>query len=198
MIDRFSRVIVDTDVCIKLFEYKALDAMRLVFDGIADEVCIHRYLVEEELVSGPIRVHVRELMADGILNMLDPNTVLSQMESVLYHATAMKFAQVHGVDLSKSRCEHMGEVLTVALAKTLGIGILLSDESVLQYEINRVLNTGLDDLRVLRMWDIIHWIMSHPDCGIKRRDAKTIWLASGYHYEMRKRKERFDEAWPTN
>lgn len=79
MIDRFSRVIVDTDVC------------------------IHRYLVEEELVSGPIREHMQELMAEGILCMLDPNTVLSQVESVIYHATAAKFAQVHGVDLSKSR-----------------------------------------------------------------------------------------------
>jgi hypothetical protein len=120
------------------------------------------------------------------------------VETVLYHATARKFAQVHGVDLSKSRCEHMGEVLTVALAKTLGIGLLLSDESVLQTEIDQVLNTGLDDLRVFRMWDIILWIKSHPDCGIRRKDAKIIWLASGYHSEMGKRKAKFDEIWPVN
>ncbi|MDD4096682.1 MAG: hypothetical protein PHP22_10645 [Oscillospiraceae bacterium] len=95
---------------------------------------------------------------------------MNQLERVM--------ADAMGLILSEGRCKHKGEVVSVAMAKTLGIHIFMSNERALQREIDECINIGIDDIRVYRMCDIILWIKENPECGLSRKDAKIIWIGS--------------------
>lgn len=51
----------------------------------------------------------------------------------------------------------------------------MSDERNLQPRINRLLNTGIDDISVFRLKNIILWMKSNPECGFNIQDAKAIF-----------------------
>ncbi len=121
---------------------------------------------------------------------------LSKEQKENYHATCGLLADAMGCDLSGERSEHRGEVLSVAIAKTMSIPIFLSNESRLQREIDDCINTGIDNIRVFRMWDIVLWIRDNPECGLKRKDAKHILLLSCHKRQVDMYKSMFDEKWP--
>jgi len=82
----------------------------------------------------------------------------------------------------------------------LGIGVddyiikpFLPNKRVLQKEIDDCINTGLDDIRVFRMRDIILWIKENQECGLSRKDARYIWLLSFYKHQIDQYKSEFDK-----
>ena len=56
--------------------------------------------------------------------------------------------------------------------------------------IDKLLNTGMDDIRCIRIVDIVNMAKS-GDIALSRKEAKALWVIAG------KKKEEFDEeVWP--
>jgi len=193
---QLEKVIIDTDVCINLARYEKVNALRYVLENIAQNVFVHEYVLQEELLSSACSLEIRRMVEQSKIKSLSPDKDLSASQKANYHAACDLLADAMGCVLSEKRCEHKGEVLSIAIAKTLGIHIFLSNERVLQKEIDDCINTGLDDIRVFRMRDIILWIKENQECGLSRKDAKYIWLLSFDKSRIDHKKTEFDILWP--
>lgn len=83
------------------------------------------------------------------------------------------------------------EILVPACAKTKSIPYFATDERDLQPIIDKILNTGLDDIMCVRIEDVIRRIKSGELGDFKRKDAKALWVLTG------KNKDIFDrDIWP--
>jgi len=83
------------------------------------------------------------------------------------------------------------EVSSLAMAKTLSIPVFFTDERDLQTIIDLNLNTGIDDIKSVRIVDIMNMIKRGDITGFNRKQAKAMWAMSG------KGKGVFDsEVWP--
>ena len=193
---QLEKVIIDADVCINLARYKKANALCCILQNIAQKVYVHEYVLTEELLSSDCSSEIQRLVDEGSIASLAPDKDLTIPERQNYNAISDSFADAMGCVLTGTRCEHKGEVLSVAIAKTLGIHIFLSNERALQKEIDDCINTGLDDIRVFRMRDIILWIKENQECGLSRKDAKHIWLLSFDKHQIDQYKSEFDKLWP--
>ena len=86
--------------------------------------------------------------------------------------------------------KNKGEVCSLAYAKAKGIEIFVTDEKELQPIIDSRLNVGLNDIRCIRIIDIVN-LAKNNEISLSRKIAKLIWIISG------KDKQVFDdEIWP--
>lgn len=193
---QLQKVIIDADVCINLARYKKANALRCILQNIAENVFVHEYVLASELISSDCASEIRRLVDEGCIMTLSAEKDLTITERQNYQASCDLLADAMGCVLAETRCEHKGEIVSIAIAKTLGIHIFLSNERVLQREIDDCINTGLDDIRVFRMQDIILWIKENPQCGLFRKDAKHIWLLSFDKRRIEQYKADFDRFWP--
>lgn len=194
---QLSKVMIDADVCFNLARYQKINALRLVLGNIAQEVYVHEYVFRTELLSSACASEIRRMVEEGMITTLSPDVDLSAVDLQNYQATCALLADAMGVILSEERCKHKGEVVSIAMAKTLGIQIFLSNERALQREVDECINTGIDDIRVFRMCDMILWIKENPECGLSRKDAKVIWIGSFDKCKMDRYKNEFDHTlWP--
>lgn len=182
------KIILDADFCIKVGRFEGLLLLQEIIPVIAQKAYIHKYVYEDEiLIPWSAKQQVRRLIDSGQAELLDESS-FSLTEKVIFTATRdnLKRAMIGTVERGKN----WGEVLSLACAKTLGITIFMSDEGSLQGIINRLLNTGNDyDIQVFRIINLVEWIRDHPEVGITRRTAKTIWIAAG------KSKDSFATIW---
>jgi hypothetical protein len=75
--------------------------------------------------------------------------------------------------------KHRGEIVSLAMAKTLEIPIFMTNEKDLQPIIDSKLNTGATrPIRVFRLIELMFWIKEHPECEIDKREARRIWCGS--------------------
>lgn len=197
------RVMVDADVCINLSVYDKKNALRSVFSNIASKVYFHEYIYEQEIVNSGLKSEIAQLISDGIVEVLKPQSILNGKELANYLATAELLSDSFGVTLQEKtsvRNDHKGEILTIALAKTLGIHVILSNERCLQREIQDSLNIGQEDIKICRMEDIVLWIKENSsECGLSRKDAQFIWISSFDKSKLDKKKAYFnDKLWPQN
>lgn len=89
---------------------------------------------------------------------------------------------------TKERGKNWGEVLSLSMAKVLSIPYFMSDERELQGIIDSYLSTSSsNDIKVIRVKDLIAWIKDNPECGLNRKMAKVLWVGTG------KNKKEFDE-----
>lgn len=87
--------------------------------------------------------------------------------------------------------KNRGETCSLAMAKTKGIPYFATDEKELQPIIDKILNTGIDDIFCVRIEDVIHRIKSGEIEGFKRKEAKVLWRLAGKSTDI------FDnEIWP--
>ena len=86
--------------------------------------------------------------------------------------------------------KNKGETCSLAYAKATGIPYFATDEMNLQPIIDSQLNMGIDDIKCMRIVDIIQ--MAHDDqIIISRKVCKALWIVAG------KKKDIFDkEIWP--
>lgn len=85
----------------------------------------------------------------------------------------------------------MGEVSSLAYAKTMDIAIFATDEMHLQTIVDELLNTELHKITCLRIIDIIQAIKARKIQLLQRKDAKLLWIISA------KINEAFDpKIWP--
>ncbi len=61
----------------------------------------------------------------------------------------------------------------------LTIPYFATDEMDLQPIVNRILNTGMDDIFCIRIEDVIRKIKSGELEGFKRKEAKVLWRLAG-------------------
>jgi len=194
--NQFEKVIIDADVCINHARYGKVNALLCVLENIAQNVFVHEYVLQEELLSSACSLEIRRMVKQSRIKSLSPDKNLSASQKTNYLAACDLLADAMGCVLSEGRCKHKGEVLSIAIAKTLGIHIFLSNERVLQKEIDDCISTGLDDIHVFRMRDIILWIKENQECGLSRKDARHIWLLSFDKSQIDQYKTEFDKLWP--
>ena len=190
------KVIIDADVCIHLARYGKVNALRCVLENIASHVFVHEYVLREELLSSSCSLEISRMVEENTVTLLSPDTDLTPLQKTNYDATCALLANALGCVLSEGHSRHKGEVLSIAIAKTLGIHIFISNERALQIEIDDCINTGMDDIRVFRMKDIILWIRANPEYGLSRKDARYIWLLSFDKSRIDYYKTEFDQLWP--
>ena len=86
--------------------------------------------------------------------------------------------------------KNKGETCSLAYAKATGIPYFATDEMSLQPIIDSQLNMGIDDIKCMRIVDIIQ--TAHDgQISISRKVCKAYWIVAG------KKKDIFDkEIWP--
>ena len=128
-----------------------------------------------------------ELADEKKISVVNEN-YLDGRERALYNAAYNILA---GVMIDSARPnKNRGEVCSLAYVKAAGIPVFATDEHELQPMIDKVLNTGMDDIRCIRIVDIVNMAKS-GDIALSRKEAKALWVIAG------KKKEVFDEeVWP--
>ena len=136
----YKEIIIDADLCLKLGCSEKYPYLELLLPLLADTIYIHE-VVNSEIKTN--RAQIDSLINTGKAKILSEKT-LSPHELILYKATYAKLGQVM---LNKNTPnKNRGEVSTLAMAKTKGIYYFATDEMDLQEIIDRLLNTGIDDI----------------------------------------------------
>ena len=86
--------------------------------------------------------------------------------------------------------KNLGEVSSLAMAKTKSITYFGTDEKDLQVIIDEKLNNGIDNIYCIRIIDIIEMIRDEKLKGLTRKEAKALWRLSD------KSTEQFNKIWP--
>ena len=150
MIDR---LIVDADACIKLGGSEKFCFLQQLLPLLANKAFIHRHVYTEEILRpASVKTQLNKLISDGFLEIIDENT-LTANEKAVFDAVYNALARVM-LNPNKPR-ENLGEAYSLAMAKVSSIHMFLTDERDLQPIIDRLLNTGLDDINCIRLIDII-------------------------------------------
>ena len=172
MIDR---MIVDADLCIKLGGSSKYRFLYDLLPQISGEVYIHTHAYGEVMMPSSAVSQLRELKDEKKISVVNENNL-----DILA-----------GVMLDPERPnKNRGEVCSLAYAKAAGIPVFATDERELQPMIDKLLNTGMDDIRCIRIVDIVNMAKS-GDIALSRKEAKALWVIAG------KKKEVFDEeVWP--
>jgi len=186
----------DADMCFKLGGYEREDVLGLILPSMADRAFIHEYVWEQEILQPAIvRDRLNRLIDSGFISIARKSD-LQGLDAIVYEGTVNLLAAAM-VGQSNPR-KNFGEVVTLAMAHTIGVPILLSDERNLQTIVDVKLNTGSEsDIKIIRLRDVVEWIKNHPSCGIDRKTAKKIWCGSCDRKWFERYKEEFDTIlWP--
>lgn len=60
--NQLEKVIIDADVCINLARYGKVNALRCVLENIAQNVFVHEYVLQEELLSSACSLEIRRMV----------------------------------------------------------------------------------------------------------------------------------------
>ena len=180
-------MIIDADLCIKMggsLKYRYLyDILPLV----AEKIYIHTHVHAEVLVPSSAVSQLKDLISDGkavLVNECD----LDIADRIVFEATYKRLSEV--MINPRYPNKNKGEACSLAYAKATGIPIFATDEKDLQPIIDKQLNTGMDDIRCVRLVDIVY-MAKNKEIPVERKTAKALWVVAG------KKKEYFDrEIWP--
>ena len=119
--------------------------------------------------------------------------MLSEADRITYQMTYNKLSNAM-IDPSRQN-KNKGETCSLAYAKATGIPVFATDEAKLQPIIDNLLNTGIDDIRCMRIIDIIHMIRN-GEIARTRKYAKALWRISSGRNDAN---NIFDnKIWPQN
>ena len=181
------QMIVDADICIKIGTSDKYRFLENLFPQIAEKIYIHK-VVYDEVLFGCAKDQINKLITDGIIEIVDESS-LCPIERQIYDGIFRTLASIM-INPQKPK-KNKGEVSSLAWAKTKSIPYFATDEKDLQPIIDRLLNTGIDDIHCLRIEEIIFLIREGKLEGLKRKEAKTLWRLSC------KSTEDFDKyIWP--
>lgn len=194
---KFSEIIVDADMCIKLGGFQSTPVLEIMIPQLTDKAYIHKYVYEDEILTPKsARIQIENLIRKGIVEIVQEEQ-LTPLERNIFDATVQVLENVMiGV---KKEGKNWGELLSLSIAKTKEIPIFMSDERDLQELIDIHLNTGSSsDIKVFRLKNLIEWIKVNPECNVKRSFAKALWSTVNVKNksDIQKRKKIFDkELW---
>lgn len=175
---KYSRVILDADICIKIGTYEKHKFLEILLPNIAEVVYIHKYVYENEVLTPRnAKEQIDNLINLGIIEIVDEDS-LDFINKRIYQGNIeiLKRAMIG----TKEEGKNWGEVLSISMAHVMGIPYFMSDEGGLQEIIDYNINKGMEnDIRVVRIRDIIKLIKENPDSNITRKTAKAIWRSTG-------------------
>ena len=181
------QMMIDADICIKLGGSDKHLFLEQIIPLLANEVFMHKHAFSEVMMPPSATRQLANLVKDGKIKIVD-ETILSTPERAIYDMTFIKLERVM-ID-PRFKNKNRGEVCSLAYAKAIGIPVFATDEMDLQTIIDVQLNSGIADVKCLRIIDIVQMARSEGIC-IKRKVAKSLWVISG------KAKEIFDQSiWP--
>lgn len=183
----FRQMMIDADICIKLGGSEKHLFLVEVIPLLAEETYMHKNALGEVMMPPSAVRQLSQLVEDGTIRIVD-ETILSSQDRLIYDMTYKKLERVM-ID-PRFKNKNLGEVCSLAFAKAKSIPVFATDEMDLQHIVDRQLNSGMDDIKCLRIIDIIHMAKSE-EINVKRKVAKALWVISG------KEKDKFDQSvWP--
>ena len=181
-------IIVDADFCIKVGASPKYRYLEKLLGELADNVYIHKVTYDEIIIPACAKDQIDSLIENGIIKILDEKD-LNVIEQKVYAGSYNLLAKVM-LNASNPN-KNKGETCALAMAKALSIPYFVTDEKCLQNIIDRVLNTGVDDIVCIRIEDVILKMRSGELAGYKRKEAKVLWRLAGKNTEI------FDKKiWP--
>lgn len=172
----FERIIIDADLCIKLGGSEKYRFLSEVLPLVSEKIYMHRHAFGEVLIPKSAKEQLEDLVNKGVVKVVSEDE-LGAAEKAVYRMSYNILANVM-IDPSRPN-KNMGETCSLAYAKATGIPVFATDEKALQPIIDRLLNTGLNDIHCLRIVDIVE-LGRKGEITLKRKYAKALWrIASG-------------------
>ena len=181
------KMIIDADLCIKLGGSDKYSFLYEVLPLVAKKIYMHTHAHSEVMMPSSAVSQLKALVSEGKVELVNESE-LDAKDRAIYDATYRKLEKVM-IDPHKPN-KNKGEACSLAYAKATGIPYFATDEMNLQPIIDSQLNTGIDDIKCMRIVDIIQ--MAHDgQISISRNVCKALWIVAG------KKKDIFDrEIWP--
>ena len=148
---KLERIIVDADFCIKVGASAKYRYLERVLPALADKAYIHRNVYDEIMIPLCAKEQIDCLKKQGLLEVIDERS-LTPLEKSVYQGVYQSLAKVM-INPSQPR-KNQGETCSLAMAKTKSIPYFVTDEKNLQPIIDRVLNSGMDDIVCIRIIDV--------------------------------------------
>lgn len=165
---KYEKIILDTDICIKIGNYEKVKFLEMLIPKIADKAYMNRYVYENELLTPKnAKVQIDNLITKNIIEILDEK-IFDILDKKIYENTKRKLKKY--MIGTKEEGKNWGEVLSLSIAKTLNIPYFVSDERNIQPIIDKHLNVGTEyDIQVIRVKHIVKWIKENKECDISRK-----------------------------
>lgn len=185
---RLQGVIADADFCIKIGASPKYQYLEKVLQELAENVYIHKRVYDEIRYPACAKEQIDALIEQGMVEIIE-ESCLNKLEQKVYRSIYRSLTNVM-INPRRPR-KNQGEVCSLAMAKTKSIPYFATDEKDLQPIVDKILNTGIDDVVCIRIEDIIYRIQSGELAGFKRKEAKVLWRLAGKEIKV------FDERiWP--
>ncbi|MCL2437194.1 MAG: hypothetical protein FWD00_04060 [Clostridiales bacterium] len=185
---KLKEIIVDADFCIKVGVSPKYRYLERLLPKLANKAYIHKAAHDEVMFPLCAKEQLDFLKNQGFLDVLDEKD-LNPLEKIVYIGTYQSLAKAM-INPHQPR-KNQGETCSLAMAKTKSIPYFVTDEKNLQPIIDKILNTGMDDIVCIRIEDVIRRIRFGELEGVKRKEAKVLWRMAG------KEPTVFDRAiWP--
>lgn len=175
---KYSELILDADISIKIGGYKKYKFLEEILPKIGERIYIHEYVYNNEILTPKIaKEQIDNLIKEGVVELLSENS-LDRLDKKIYISTVNKLKKV--MIGTEEEGKNWGEVLSISMAKVKGIPYFMSDEGELESIINNNVNIGSsDDIKVIRVRQLIELFRDNPQIGINRKTAKAIWRSTG-------------------
>ena len=84
---KYDKIILDTDICIKIGNYEKVKFLELIIPQIAEKAYMHRYVYENELlVPKNAKNQIDKLIRESIIEILDEEN-LNLVDKFIYEDT---------------------------------------------------------------------------------------------------------------
>ena len=173
---KLEKIIVDADFCIKIGASAKYRYLERVLPALADKAYIHKIAYDEIMIPICAKEQIDCLIKQSLLEVIDESS-LTSLEKSIYQGIYQSLSKVM-MNPTQPR-KNQGETCSLAMAKTKSITYFVTDEKNLQPIIDRVLNTGIDNIVCIRIVDVIRRIKSGELEGFIRKEAKAMWRMSG-------------------
>ena len=187
------QIIVDADFCIKLGGSEKYPFLFEVLPLLASEIYMHNHAYNEVMYPTCAKRQLTDLKSNGIIKLVD-QSLLQREDRIIFD---MSYASLEKIMIDPRRPnKNKGEVSSLAYAKATGIPIFATDESSLQQIIDVSLNSGINDIRCLRIRNVVEMI-KNGEIDLPRKYAKALWRISYNNDTVKNANEIFDkEIWP--
>ena len=163
-------VIVDADFCIKVGASSKYRYLEKLLGILSEKTYIHRTVYDEIQYPLSAKEQIDTLIYRGIVRIID-ESILDQDERILYRWTCSELAKV--MANPRRPRKNLGEICSIAMAKTKSIQYFATDEKDLQPIIDKLLNTGINDIECIRIEDVVKLIRNGVIEGFTRKEARS-------------------------
>lgn len=146
------KIIVDADICIKLGGSEKYKYLYDILPLLAKQCFIHYYAYSEIRMPHSAVMQINKLIKEGKVTVVDEKD-LNKEDRQIYEAVFNKLSSV--MINPKKPNKNRGEACSLAYAKTLEIPVFATDEMNLQPIVDKLLNTGIQNIECLRIVGIV-------------------------------------------